>query len=65
MLPVFLEEGAIKNRQSRKTGNIGYIRQRQTKQGAIKNGQSRKTGNIGYIRQRQTKQKTQHRKLKI
>ena len=38
--------------QSRETGNIGYTRQRKTKQ-----KQSRETGNIGYTRQRKTKQK--------
>jgi hypothetical protein len=29
-------EGSIKNGQSRETGNIGYTRQRQTKQGQRK-----------------------------
>ena len=37
-------EGAIKNGQSRKTGNIGYQTQNIDKQP----GQSRKTGNIEY-----------------
>jgi hypothetical protein len=36
-------ESAIKDGQSRETGNIGYT-----------NGQSRETGNIGYTRRRQT-----------
>jgi predicted acetyltransferase len=47
-------ERAIKNGQSRETGNIGYTRQRKTKQNTT---QPRETGNIGYTRRRQTKQK--------
>ena len=43
-------ERAIRNGQSRETGNIGYAGQQtlENTQGAIRNGQSRKTGNIGY-----------------
>ena len=44
-------ERAIKNGQSRETGNIGYTRRRQTKQ------KHRETGNTGYTRRRKTKQK--------
>ena len=47
---------AIKNGQSRDTGNIGYIRHRKIhvrdNQRTIKKGQSRDTGNIGYTRHR-------------
>jgi hypothetical protein len=52
-------EGAMKNGQSRETGNIEYTMLEKT-EGAIKNGQSRETGNIEYTRKRQTKQKTQY-----
>jgi hypothetical protein len=42
-------ERAIKNGQSRETGNLGYTGQRLEKtERAIKNGQSKETGNIGY-----------------
>jgi hypothetical protein len=42
-------ERAIKNGQSRETGNIGYTGQRLEKtERAIKNGQSKETGNLGY-----------------
>ena len=44
-------EGAIKKGQPRETGNIGYTRQRKTKQ-----NQSRETGNMWYTRRRKTKQ---------
>ena len=52
-------EGAMKNGQSRETGNTEYTMLEKT-EGAIKNGQSRETGNIEYTRKRQTKQKTQY-----
>jgi hypothetical protein len=48
-------EGAIKNGQSRETGNIEYTRHRtkvREKRRAIKNGQSKETGNIEYTRHR-------------
>ena len=47
-------EGAMKNGQSRETGNIEYTMLEKT-EGAMKNGQSRETGNIRYTRKRQTK----------
>ena len=68
---------ALKNGQSRDTGNIGYtrhmIKRNKTKtQHRKQNGQSRDTGNIGYtrhmIKRNKTKNNkeptTQHRKLK-
>jgi hypothetical protein len=62
------KQSAVRNGQSRDTGNIGYTRHR-TKinkttnttsktERAIKNGQSRDTGNIGYTRHRTKINKT-------
>jgi hypothetical protein len=48
-------EAAIKNGQSRETGNIEYTRRRKTKP-KHNTTQSRETGNIGYTRRRKTKQ---------
>ena len=69
-----IKQGAIKNGQSRDTGNQDtgqrqikqhqdtiqrhWQGQRQTKQGAIKNVQSRDTGNIRYTRHRTKTNKT-------
>ena len=70
------KQSAVRNGQSRDTGNIGYTRHRtktnktrnitQKTERAIKNGQSRDTATLGTqdTGQRQTKQQTQHRKLK-
>ena len=52
------KQGAIKNVQSRDTGNKIHKTQTKTKQGAIKNGQSRDTGNIRYTRHRTKTNKT-------
>ena len=54
------KQGAIKNGQSRETGNIGYTghRTKTNKTRSIKNGQSRETGNIGYTRHRTKTNKT-------
>jgi hypothetical protein len=54
------KQGAIKNRQSRETGNIGNTRHRTktNKTRAIKNGQPRETGNIRYTRHRTKTNKT-------
>jgi hypothetical protein len=49
------KQGAIKNVQSRDTGNLRYTRHRQTKQGAIKNGQPRDTGNKTQDKDKQNK----------
>jgi hypothetical protein len=45
------KQGAIKNRRSRDTGNIGYTRHgtKTNKTRSIKNGQSRETDNIGIL----------------
>ena len=56
-------EGAIKNGQSRDTGNIEYTRHRTKKtlektEGAIKNGQSRDTDNIEYTSHEKKRNKT-------
>ena len=54
------KQGAIKNVQSRDTGNIRYTRHRTktNKTRGIKNGQSRDTGNIRYTRHRTKTNKT-------
>ena len=68
-------EGAIKNGQSRDTGNTGHKTHDEDKQhqikvrdteGAIKNGQSRDTGSMVTkdTRRRQTKSNKRNRKLK-
>ena len=58
---------AIKNGQSRETGNIEYTRRRKTKQINVReyrrdnqNGQSRETGNIEYTRRKKKKQTKKH-----
>jgi hypothetical protein len=55
-------EGAIKNGQSRDTGNIGYTRRKDTLEntkGWNKNEQSRDTSNIGYTRRKDTLENTE------